>query len=222
MGVGWRRSALACAALATWSCDDARSTVPAGVDAAVLDDGRPASGDDGAEGCVLDGYACGDAGECCSGACTGGLCGLGGACVLVGGSCTTPDECCSRVCAGSLCAGDANGASLPNCLADDAPCGIGTVCCGGACTGGHCHSCTYSLGTTACDACISETCCATFSVCLVEPACASMLACVVACERAGGSGSACALQSCAVDADALSAAMSACYATSCTAACSGS
>ncbi|HEY5242677.1 MAG TPA: hypothetical protein VIJ22_14455 [Polyangiaceae bacterium] len=97
--------------LAVASCTDAASTSDGGGDAAVIDEGRLPSGDDGAEGCVLDGYACGDAGQCCSGACVAGLCGEGGTCLPAGSGCTTSDACCSRECTAAQCAGAANDAS---------------------------------------------------------------------------------------------------------------
>ena len=222
MGIRWRQSALVCAALATWSCDDARSPPPAGVDAAVLDDRRPASGDDGAEGCVLDGYACGDAGECCSGVCSDGLCGLGGTCVLAGGACATPDECCTRQCTSSVCTGTANYPSPPTCINVDAACDGGTPCCSGGCTGGYCMTCQTLIGPGACNACIADACCPTVSQCSGDESCHAFLQCVVACEGDGGSGYACALGSCRPDADALTTGMVECYASSCTTACHGS
>jgi hypothetical protein len=55
-------------------CSTTTTTTPTTPDAAVLDDGYPNVGDDGAEGCVLDGYRCPAAGTCCSGACIGAIC----------------------------------------------------------------------------------------------------------------------------------------------------
>jgi hypothetical protein len=55
-------------------CSTTTPTTPTTPDAAVLHDGYPNVGDDGAEGCVLDGYPCPDAGSCCSGMCIGTIC----------------------------------------------------------------------------------------------------------------------------------------------------
>jgi len=104
MGVGWTWSALVGAMLVVARCDDEPTPSSGPVAVPVVNKGRDASGDDGSEGCVLDGYACGDAGECCSGACSEGICGLGGTCLPPGAACMMPDECCTRLCVEGGCA----------------------------------------------------------------------------------------------------------------------
>jgi hypothetical protein len=68
------RGALLAAAIVVTGADGCSSSSTITPDAAVLDDGYPSMGDDGAEGCVLDGYPCPDAGSCCSGVCIGATC----------------------------------------------------------------------------------------------------------------------------------------------------
>ncbi|HEY1695561.1 MAG TPA: hypothetical protein VGG39_25510 [Polyangiaceae bacterium] len=95
---------VACVAIAVWSCSSG-SSAPAGTsDAAVIDEGYLPTGDDGSEGCVLDGSPCPDAGACCAGVCSAGVCGATDACAPAGAACSTPDTCCSRACTASACA----------------------------------------------------------------------------------------------------------------------
>jgi hypothetical protein len=68
------RGALLAAAIVLSCACGSSTTSTTTPDAAVLDDGYPNVGDDGAEGCVLDGYPCRDAGGCCSGVCIGTIC----------------------------------------------------------------------------------------------------------------------------------------------------
>lgn len=213
------RGALVGAMLVVASCDDAPSTSSGGGDAAVIDEGRLPSGDDGAEGCVLDGYPCGDTGECCSGACSEGLCGTGESCLDAGATCTTQDQCCTRQCTSSVCTGTANEPSPPTCIGDDALCDGGTACCDGQCTGGYCVNCPNVIGPGACNACIADVCCTTVAQCSGDTSCHAFLACVVSCEGDGGTGFDCALGSCAAGADALTTKMAECYAGSCTSQC---
>jgi len=221
MRVAWARSALVGAMLVVASCDDEPTPSTGGGDAAVIDEGRLPSGDDGSEGCVLDGYACGDAGECCSGACSEGLCGTGEACLEAGATCTTRDQCCTRTCTSSICTGTANEPSPPSCINDDAVCDGGTPCCDRQCTAGYCSTCPESIGPGACNACIANACCDTVGQCVNDPSCFAFLVCVVSCGSEGGTGFDCALGACAVDADAFTTKMAECYAGSCTAQCHG-
>jgi hypothetical protein len=97
------RYALVCATLAAWSCSSGSGPGTASQDAAAEIVGYPPSGDDGSEGCVLDGYPCGDGGPCCSGVCSDGVCGAEGTCTPVGGPCESAGTCCSRVCTDAGC-----------------------------------------------------------------------------------------------------------------------
>jgi hypothetical protein len=91
------------AALALASCSSTGSSSDAGEEPVIIDDGRPASGDDGSLGCVLDGYPCADASPCCAGVCTAGFCGEGGTCLPKGTPCSSANVCCSHACAASQC-----------------------------------------------------------------------------------------------------------------------
>jgi hypothetical protein len=99
------RGVLVLAAAAVASCDAGAPQHAPGVDAEVLSDGRPAAGDDGGEGCVLDGYACVDASDCCSAVCSCGHCGSAAACAIDTALCSSDDDCCSRFCDGGVCVG---------------------------------------------------------------------------------------------------------------------
>jgi len=99
----WPFAAPLAAGLALAACGTSTSSSDAGPPPQVLDDGRPAGGDDGSLGCVLDGYPCADGSPCCAGVCTAGFCGEGGTCLPKGTACSTANDCCSRACTASHC-----------------------------------------------------------------------------------------------------------------------
>lgn len=211
-----------CAAVAACDASGAGS-LDAGSPAIVaVEAGYANGGDDGALGCSLDGDACSEPSECCSGTCTRGVCGAGPYCSPPGAPCSSPAACCSHECALGLCADDSAPPPPAPCTPSAPACGDAGACCGGACLGGYCSSCATPLGAGACPVCIGNACCDAIGACLGDPACAAFLQCVLSCEGDGGTGYACALGPCRPDADAITLPVVQCYASSCTAECHGS
>lgn len=219
MGVARTCSALFAVAIAVASCSRAASTADAGADAADEVVGYPPTGDDGSEGCVPDGYPCGDAGACCSAACTGGVCGTGAACSIGGAPCTNADECCSRVCTAGECVGLTPFSPPQDCVGAGDVCQTGAPCCYGGCVSGYCTYCPYLFATGACDECVAGACCDKLADCFDDPTCKSFLQCIVSCEQNGGSGADCATEPCAAGEDATSIALTPCFTSSCASSC---
>jgi hypothetical protein len=207
---------------AVWGCHDSGASDAGPPVIVSVEDGYPATGDDGSVGCAIDDEPCPDAGACCSGTCTGGVCGTGATCGLPGTPCTSPDTCCSRECYEGICADDVISTPPAPCSSSAPACGDAGACCAGACLGGSCSVCDTPLGAGACPVCIGNTCCEAVGACFGDPACASFLACVLSCEGDGGTGFACALGACRPDADAVTLPVVQCYASACTGECHGS
>lgn len=74
--------------------------------------------------CSENGTACGGDGECCSGVCNAGVCS--NPCAEEGAECGAGGDCCTGNCADGIC-----GAA---CGANDTPCTTGSDCCSGVCT----------------------------------------------------------------------------------------
>jgi hypothetical protein len=139
----------------------------------------------GTDGSCTDlGQSCAAASDCCSGACSAGICVPEGFCGDVGGACDVLDDCCT----GLLCS--SNGLCVTEgCLATPgAACSADTECCSGACNAGQCgepEQPTCGLQDEACtanDQCCSKTCasgkCTDSGVCTVEgSSCAADLEC---------------------------------------------
>lgn len=147
--------------------------------------------------CFPAGYACVANTECCGAlTCVNSLCGGPTSCLQPGVSCTSDLECCEGSCA--------------------APDDAGGMCCG---CGGPAGNCPLG-GSTACDACLAQSCCELVGDCETDPQCSSYLQCVLACEGQGSSALECMLQ-CTVVADVRASALHMCAVEECDLECSG-
>jgi hypothetical protein len=75
-------------------------------------------------------------------------------------------------------------------------CKFGAQCCTNVCgSAGVCtyQSCEATLGGTACDQCIVQSCCPLVQACKLETECSSYLQCFTSCEVQGGNAKACEL-----------------------------
>jgi hypothetical protein len=90
--------------------------------------------------CIADDQICSDSASCCSGNCEGGLCrALNTACRTAGNPCSDAGQCCSKLCQDGVCK---LGASF--CIQSGDACSDSDLCCSGECVKG-----ATGLGTCA-------------------------------------------------------------------------
>lgn len=194
-----RKGLVAVALLTAFAACGART--PLGADPPVPDGGAP---DDyvpdthvppeAAPACSPAGVVCASSSACCTGlTCIDGGCGTltSPSCFPNGASCMDDLECCNPPCRGGACG------RAPFCLPGGLMCMVGTQCCSNVCgVAGVCTypSCHTTLGATACDQCIVQSCCPLVQACEMETECSSYLQCVTSCEVQGVNAMACELQ----------------------------
>ena len=165
------RWGIAVVVLACAACGGTPSTIPddGGLDGTLSDarhggkDGPETDGvgakdgaggtDGGGSACLHLGGACSSPGECCSGACSGGVCNVP-SCTSDDKACSTNAQCCSGTCGtGKTCTPlDTTCETLGN------ACKVGSDCCSKRCAGGICSPSSYceqngDVCTTGADCC---------------------------------------------------------------------
>ncbi|WP_437601616.1 hypothetical protein WMF28_08530 [Sorangium sp. So ce590] len=168
--------------------------------------------------CREDGLPCRGAADCCSAACSRGICG-GGNCAQDGAPCDAPGDCCTGLCAEGICGqgcsvdGGCAGACSPDgsgcnagadccsrrcnagvcggCSPDGRPCAGSDECCDGNCQNGLCGGPACRSDGTACGGCVAESCCAQLNQCLTSLACAEDVACFFGCLDEGNGPAVC-------------------------------
>lgn len=165
--------------------------------------------------CLPNGTPCTSDTNCCN-ACVGGTCATGPACAGTGASCVATNDCCS----GLTCNDFTCGVAPPPCRPAGSSCTGASQCCSNECGGGVCGTSTCaSVGQTACDMCVVQSCCPQVAACEMESECSSYLQCVTTCETGGSSGVAC-NQQCAQLLDQAGNALDSCAVQMCNGPCS--
>jgi len=136
---------------------------PASTDGPSVQDSPSIVADAPPGSCQDDGVPCFAAAQCCSNACTGGVCGTGStpSCLGDGAACSSASECCSGSCSGTC------GSTPP-------------------------PSCPVGTNATACEICVAGACCSDIVACENDAVCVQSEQCFLSCDSTPGAGVKCA------------------------------